>query len=134
MTLHNEVKNGLKEYLAHNSVYSPLLKAYESGDIFPYITFEKSNDIEDSTDLQRFNVVDSIEFEINIFAKAKVSGTKTIANKTIATEIEEHIKEYFRRLGFKRTFDKPTPNLDKTIYRITMRYKVKVNTQRKYFI
>jgi len=131
--LFDEVKSGLKEHLK-NSAYTPVLKTFASGDTFPYVVIEKSNDFEGSTDLQRFNVIDSLEIEINIFAKKKVEGVKTISNRSVAIEIEEHIKNYFRELGFKRTYDKPTPNLDMEVYRITMRFRVNANTRRNYFI
>lgn len=135
MTIYDEVRNGLKQYLSQNSEYAPLVKTKASGDTFPYVVFEKSSDIEHASDNQRNTVISSLEFEINIYAKEKTIKNKKVSDRTIAVEIEECIKSYMGGvLGYKRTYDKPTPNIDTTVYRITMRYQVKLNERRKYFI
>lgn len=135
MTMIDEVRNGLKQYLLENSAYAPLVKTKASGDIFPYVVFEKSNDVEHASDNLRNTVISSLEFEINIYAKEKTIKNKKVSDRVIATEIEECIKSYMGGvLGYKRTYDKATPNIDTTVYRITMRYQVKLNERRKYFI
>ncbi|MFR7590216.1 MAG: hypothetical protein ACLUVC_02135 [Longibaculum sp.] len=135
MTIYDDVRNGLKEYLSIHSAYAPLVKTIASGDTFPYVVFEKSNDIEHASDKQRNTVISTLEFEINIFAKEKTLNNKKLAGRTIACEIEEHIKKYMGgKLGYKRTYDKPTPNIDSTVYRITLRYQVNLNESKNYFI
>lgn len=135
MTIYDEVRNGLKEYLSIHSAYTPLVKTFASGDTFPYVVFEKSNDIEYASDKQKNTVISTVEYEINIYAKEQTLQNKRVAGRSIAAEIEEHIKSYMGGiLGYKRTYDKPTPNIDSTVYRITMRYLVNLNETRKYFI
>lgn len=135
MTIYDEVRNGLNQYLSKNSEYAPLVKTKASGDTFPYVVFEKSNDVEHASDISRNTVISVLEFEINIYTKEKTINNKKVADRTIATEIEECIKKYMGGvLGYKRTYDKPTPNIDLSVYRITMRYQVKSNERRKYFI
>lgn len=135
MTIYDEVRNGLKNYLSQNSTYKPSVKPFASGNDFPYVVFEKINDTERESDSSRNTVISSIEFEINIYAKDMSIQNKMVAGRSIATEIEESIKRYMGdRLGFKRNYDRPTPNIDETVYRITMRYQIKFNERRKYFI
>lgn len=42
--------------------------------------------------------------------------------KQTAKEIFDYLDEYLQQLGFVRTLASPTPNIDRTIYRITGRY------------
>ena len=135
MTIYDEVRNGLKNYLSQNSTHKPVVKPFASGNEFPYVVFEKINDIERESDSSRNTVISVVEFEINKYAKDISIQNKRISGRSVATEIEEVIKRYMGdRLGFKRSYDRPTPNIDETVYRITMRYQVKLNERRKYFI
>ena len=63
MTIYDEVRNGLKNYLSQNSTYKPSVKPFASGNDFPYVVFEKINDIERESDSSRNTVISSIEFE-----------------------------------------------------------------------
>ncbi|MEG0366523.1 MAG: hypothetical protein RR585_06790 [Coprobacillus sp.] len=135
MSVHNDVLKGLKEYLTQNSAYKPFVKTFASGSDYPMVVFEKVGDIERSSDMQRKTTISTITYEINIFAKNKTVGTTNVLNINIANEIESHIKNYMgKKLGMKRTYDKPSPNVDSSIYRITMRYTVSLNETKNYFI
>ena len=46
----------------------------------------------------------------------------------VANELHKLVNEYMGVMcGLKRTYDSPTPNVDKNVYRIIMRYTVKIN-------
>lgn len=134
-TLFDQIKDNLKTYIGENSAYSPLVTKNATSNVFPKVVIKKADDRENRADTQRFNVISTLTIEIDIYAQDKTVGTKKLSGMTIANEIEEHIKklmgEYY---GFKRIFDQPTPNIDNTVYRITMRYNVNVNERLNQFI
>ena len=128
MKTFEDTKKGLKEYLSFKSLYSPFVTSNSNMNIFPKVVVEMADDREIKTDTKRFNVISSKYIEINIYAQDKTVGTKKVSGRTIAREIETHIKNYMGEyLNFKRTLDTPTPNLDTTVYRITMRYQKNIN-------
>lgn len=133
--LFNEVKNNLKSYLLSESLYKPLVTTIPTNETYPKVVIEKVNNREYGTDTGRFNVLSSMPIEINIYAQDKTVGTKKLSGRTIACEIEEHIIKFMGEYyGFKRTMDKPTPNIDKTVYRITMQYQTNINEKFNKFL
>lgn len=135
MILFEKVRIGLNTYLKENSEYNPLVTTIVSTDKYPKVVITKADDRELKSDSFRRNVISSLVFEINIYAKDKVVGNKTISSRIIATELEDLIKKYMGDMcGFKRTLDKPTPNIDTTIYRVTMRYNVSYNDKMNVFL
>lgn len=135
MILFEEVRKGLSTYLKENSDYKPLTTTIVSTDKYPKVVISKADDRESKSDTFRRNVISDLVFEIDIYAKDKVIGNKTISSRIIATELENLIKRYMGDMcGFKRTLDKPTPNIDTTIYRVTMRYSASYNDKRNVFL
>ena len=129
------VKDGVTPFLQENSLYKPLVKTSATGDTYPMVVIEKSSDREVESDNTRFNVLSQIEIELNIYAKDMTIENKKVSAKSVAEEIEENIKRYMGGvLHVKRTYDSPTPNIDLTISRITMRYIVKLNERRNYIL
>lgn len=135
MIYFDEIKKALKEYLDKNSIYAPFVTTVATNQKYPKVVIEKVDDRELESDIQRLNIFSIINIELNIYAKDMTQGTKTLSGRTVATEIEENIKMFMGNIcGFKRTLDKPTPNIDTSIYRITMRYQIKVSDTRKYIL
>ena len=135
MILFEEVRKGLSTYLKENSDYEPLITTIVSTDKYPKVVISKADDRESKSDTFRRNVISDLVFEIDIYAKDKVVGNETISSRIIATELEDFTKRYMGDMcGFKRTLDKPTPNIDTTIYRITMRYSASYNDKRNVFL
>ena len=68
-----------------------------------------------------------VYYEIEIFAIDKAAANKIISNITICNELKELVDKvmssYFQ---LERTLCQPTPNVDKNIYRITMRYTANI--------
>lgn len=128
MTIYDEVRQGLKEYLS-KSKYDPKVMSSPKGNYFPKVVFTKVDDREIEKTTLRLDVKSSVVFEIDIYAKEQ-----GVSEVTIATELEELVKEYMGTIrNFKRTLDKPTPNVDVSVYRITMRYETNVNEFRNAF-
>jgi hypothetical protein len=62
-------------------------------------------------------------------------GTNKISNAEICNELkvltDKVMNGYFQ---FERTFSEPTPNLDNTVYRITLRYTATLYENRERLI
>lgn len=127
--LGDKVYDTLKLYLQNKSSYSPyvLKRALKESDKFPLVTLEEIDNVQTggTTKTRIRELTSKIEFEINIYAIDKSSGSKIIAAPEISNElkalVDKVMTNYFQ---FTRTVCKPTPNLDDTIYRVTMRYEV----------
>lgn len=73
----------------------------------------------DSGTMERFA---DVMYQVDVYA-SDVSAKKTEARKIMAT-----VDELFQALGFRRTFMRPTPNVNNaTIYRITARYVARID-------
>lgn len=81
--------------------------------------------------------ISDISFEVNIYCpNDEIKGEEIISKMEQARELRKLVDDvlgvHFR---LNRTFCQPTPNLDNTIYRITMRYNGRLNDNRlKYMI
>lgn len=81
--------------------------------------------------------ISNISFEVNIYCpNDEINGEEVISKMEQARELRKLVDDvlgtYFK---LNRIFCQPTPNLDNTIYRITMRYNGRLNDNRlKYMI
>ena len=84
--------------------------------------------------------ISSVSFEINIYcpndsSKEEDGELILISKKEQARELRKLVDEvlsgYYR---LNRYFCQPTPNIDNTVYRITMRYSGKINDNRLKFL
>lgn len=129
MSVYDEVRIGLKDFLLENSKYNPKVMSSPKGSVFPKVVFIKVDDRTVGRTTFLLDSISNVAFEVDIYAKENVVSEVTIAN-----ELESLIKEYMGNIcGFKRTLDKPTPNIDTSVYRITMRYEANVNETRNVF-
>lgn len=127
----NIIYNTLKTYLQAKSVYSPkvLKKVLQTNDKFPLVTLVEQNNIFNlgTTKIKKREIIDAVYWEINIYAVDQTNGTNIISNAQICDElkilIDKVMSDYFQ---LDRTMCEPTPNLDSSIYRITMRYSGKI--------
>lgn len=106
--------------------YEVDLTTTPDGDYFPRIVVEE---LENSS-LQKDNMgivsLSVIGIRIEIYAKARRKGTSMISGRSIACELSDvcaYVCEEIYKL--KRTTCKPTPNIDDSIYKITMIYNTK---------
>lgn len=129
--LFDDIFQGLKHFLESESQHTPIVTTFPSGRVFPNVVVEKSDDRELASDNARNTVISNMNIEINIYA----IDEKNVSRRTIAVELEELIKEYMgETMRFKRISDKPTPNVDNSVYRITLQYQTIINNKRKSFI
>ena len=110
-------------------------KALKQSDKFPLVTVtETSNtNVLSTTDFQ--DQTDRIDIEVNIYAQDKIYANKTISNVEIAKELSRLVDNIVgKQYRMIRTFCEPTPNLDNSIYRVTMKFTKKVISNKKIFI
>lgn len=126
-----EISNNLNSYLQANSQYNPLVlrKALRQSDKFPLVTIVEQNNTLDTvtTRNKKQEFVSNLYYEINIYAVDIRTEDKTISNVVITDELKKLVDDVMSiYYGLKRTSCRPTPNVDSTIYRITMRYEGKI--------
>ena len=136
--LTNNIYNDLKVY-AQNSEYKPTVvkKALRESKKFPLITIVEENNVFKSgtTNYKKQERIDSIYWEVNIYATDIKSSKKTISNAEICDNLKVLVDNVMsRKYRLTRLSCRPTPNLDDTIYRVTMRYTCDLLTNRNKII
>lgn len=137
--LTDKVYDVLNEYIVSRSSYSPrvLKKALKQTDKFPVVILSEINNmpIQQTTKTRFRETVSNIYYEVNIYARDMAVGTNTISNAEICNELkvltDKVMNGYFQ---FERTLSEPTPNLDNTVYRITLRYTATLYENRERLI
>lgn len=127
----NDIYQNLKSYLVENSKYSPIVlnKAVRQSDKFPLVTLEELDNSLSfvTTRYKKQEVVSSLFYEINIYAVDIKTSKGTTSNVIITQELQKLVDDIMGiHFGLKRTSCRPTPNLDDTIRRITMKYEGKI--------
>lgn len=119
----------LKENIQENSKYSPNIvkKALKSTKKFPLITLIESNDEIEKSDIRMMEIISRKSFEINIYA----IDIGLTSNVEIIKELKRLVDDVMvKTFKMRRFLCEPTPNLDDTIERLTMRYKIGVMEKR----
>ena len=122
----DEIFDYYKEYIESNSKYGTRVVKYNTNTstYFPLITFVQSNNTD--IDTQTTKDIDHFEnyyFTIDIYTKNKIIDGVTIASQVISKELEILTSQFFRKLNMKKTLNRPIPNLDTSIFRVTMQYQ-----------
>lgn len=129
--LYEEIKDNLKSYLQENSKYAPTVMSFPLGTKLPRVIIEEMSDNNIGRDMGNRNNYTSFEYEINIYAEPLNIDNKTISSRTVAKEIQSWVREFMEvKLPFEKTFNSPTPNIDENVYRITLRYMIKLDETR----
>ena len=130
LDVYDKIFQILKTFLTTESKYSPIVTKQElrQTDKFPLvvITEEDNSYLVGTT---RFEETKSrLNYEINIYATDKNINNSIVSKQEIARELSglvDNVMGY--NLRMIRRSCRPTPNLDKNIYRITMRYRANLN-------
>ena len=127
---YDKIFNILKSFLQAESKYNPIVTKQElrQSDKFPLVVItEEDNSY--LTGTTRFEETKSrLEYEINIFAVDEKKDGKLVSKQEVARELvglTDNVMGY--NLRMIRRSCRPTPNLDKNIYRITLRYRANIN-------
>lgn len=121
-----------KKYIESNSQYSARVVKYNTNTstYFPLITFVQSDNKDlDKNSTKNIDYFESFYFTIDIYTKNQGSGAKLIASQVIDKELEVLTTEFFKKLNMKKTLNKPTPNIDSSIFRRTMQYQCEMGNR-----
>lgn len=121
-----------KKYINDNSQYGARVVKYNTNTstYFPLITFTLSNNVDlDDNSLYNVDYFEKFYFTIDIYTKNKDSDGQIIASQVIDKELETLTADFFKQLNFKKTLNKPTPNLDTSIFRRTMQYQCEMGNR-----
>lgn len=133
----DKIYPNLKEYLTEKSQYSPriLQKAIKQSDKFPLVTIIESDNSNDIVDTNFMESTDNVDLTIDIYTQDKTLENSIISCVSISNELVG-LTDYIlsKKYRFRRVFCKRTPNLDSSIYRVTMKYTKKVITSKNLFI
>lgn len=113
---------------AHGSAYPELNVQGQSIDVpsdFPCVTVEEIG----NTTYRRTQEVATMEREATVTYAINVYTNNSSNKKTVAKKIAKTVDATMQGLYFTRLVNTPTPNIDRSIYRITMRYEAVVGTK-----
>lgn len=132
--VYNELKKSLKSSLENYGIEITKLSKQET-DRFPLVVLTEEDNVLSERTLNHEETFSDLYYEVNIYTRDKVIDKEKhyaidIA-RTISTEVDKVLNGQFH---FERTLCRPTPNLDNSIYRITMRYSVKFYDNRVRFM
>lgn len=107
----------------------------QEADRFPLVVFTETDNVLEFSTLNREETHSKLYYEINIYTRDKVINGEKCYAMEIAREISMEVDNLLnRKYHMERISCSPTPNLDNSIYRITMRYSVGLNDNRVKFI
>lgn len=119
--------NDIENYV-YTQVRNAVLVAFSNADVsseyvenpakFPHICLEMTN----STNIAEFMTAQNREFATQQTYTANIY-TNTPTAKSDAKAIAVVVDSVMQGLGFRRALYSRTPNIDRTIYRLTLRYE-----------
>lgn len=121
-----------KKFMEEKSQYGVRVVKYNTNTstYFPLISFELSNKVDaDNTTSKRIDDYEGFYFTINQYTKNKGNGAKMIASQIIDNELERLTLEFLHKLNIKITMNKPTPNLDTSIFKRTIQGQCMINNR-----
>lgn len=133
----NQVYRDVKKFISENDTYETRVrnKSLKESDKFPLITITEDDNVNELVDTKFLESTDKIYLTVNIYAQDKAVGNTTVSNVNIARELAALVDKVIgRKYRMIRTSCRPTPNLDNTIYRITMKYTKKIITNKNILI
>lgn len=125
--------DNLKNYIQECDVYSATItkKPLKQNDKFPLIVITEEDNVNFSSDIHFTDTISKGYYEINIYTQNKMIDGAMHYDMEIAREYSAIVDNYMsRKLKAVRTYCSPTPNVDNSIYRITMRYEMLISDYR----
>lgn len=112
----NTVANALRANFTDISVYS---ERVESPSSFPSVTIVEDDNYRPSGTV---SFTKEPPMSANLTYTVEIYSNLRTGKKAQAKEIREVVDAAMRDMCFEQTYSNPTPNVDRTIYRYTVRY------------
>lgn len=124
--LYDEMFDYLSAYIKKDDAYGCLItkQSLQESNRFPLIVFTESQNLLYRADTTFRETLSRAYYEVNIYAKDKSVGKSKKYAMEIAKDLSQQVDYVLgNKYKLSRTYCSPTPNIDNTIYRITMRYE-----------
>lgn len=122
--VYDVIKLQLEEVLKDYEIIV-LKKSKQEEDRFPLVVVTEEDNFISSSTLNNEETNSKLYYEINIYARDKIVNGDLMYDMEIARKIASEIDAVLNlKYKFNRISCRPTPNLDDSIYRITMRYSI----------
>lgn len=130
LELYDRLYDSFKRFVLEQSKYNVSVKKKPYGDDYPKVVLQEIS-TKGISNKQFTDTYSQYGYEINIYAKN--IGSKD--SMEIARELSGVVSSFMEgKLHMKLVVCKPSPNIDDTVYRITMRYITSANDYRGHFI
>ena len=131
---YDEIYQAYKNFIENESQYDVRVVKYNTNtsSYFPVITFVLSNNTDtDYCTNDKIEYYEANYFTIDIYTKDKTIGANKVASQVISNELSQLTMQFFgEKLNMKRTLNRPTPNLDTSILRRTIKYQCLIGNAR----
>ena len=135
-----EIYNILNEHFSKEGIkYKPFIsKKYletVNKENLPLIVLEETHNALYTRTLGGNESISSCTYTLNIYAVSKKYNNVLVSDIEIARYLMKEVDKVMNELyKMRRIFSQPTPNIDNSIYRITMRYDANVFDTRGRFL
>ena len=117
--VYTTIRSALKEEFPNINITG---KYTDSPAKFPHVSIEETNNAVDAS----YSSTSDREYAANVTYTVNIY-TNTETAKADAKNIAKIVNDTFSVLGFARSLSQPLPNIDRTIYRYTMRFTALVS-------
>lgn len=130
---YEEIFDRYKRFIEENSEYNARVVKYNTNTspYFPLVTCELSNntDTENCTN-DKIEKYEALYFTINIYTKDQKHNNSIVSYNVVNNELLKLTYMFFDNLNCLRTLTRPTPNIDKSIFRHTVQYQCMIGNIR----
>lgn len=132
--MYDGLYKSLNEYIKANSKIRATVLRKPNSNIFPKIVIEEIASAARGFNGSYMESYSDITYEINIYTKTQEIDGSIEDSMDIARYLQSLISDFMEyHFRAKRVFCSPTPNIDDTVYRITMRYVTQASDYRGHF-
>ncbi len=121
----DDVFQDVKKYVLEKSKYAPKILKTTPQEIstFPLIVVEETDDSLNDETLKYTQQKFDKTIEISIYTIDKTVNGKTIAKEIISNELKILVNDILdNKYHLNRRSCKPTPNMDRNVYKLSIRY------------
>lgn len=131
---YNYVFETVQSFLLANSSYSPhVVKGVPLRNKYPLVVISEVDNFILGKTTRFEETTSNFIYEFDIYANNKASGETQIEGIVIARELAGLVDNVMRGFKATRMYARPTPNIDKSLYRIVLRYNKTLNDNRGIF-